>query len=142
MKKKIFVCLLAVVIVTMLCAQTVSAAEITPYWSNTSSTTFSFSVLNPGVAHIGVSYYGNSDFLHAKLTVEIQKRFLGVFWKTVDIGLENNKWVVYSGETDDTFYNTFPVDGTGTYRAKITLEVAGKSGVTDVIEDTIVSAYD
>jgi len=39
-----------------------------------------FRVLDPGEAHVGVTYNAKSDvFTQAKVTVKIQKKFLGLF---------------------------------------------------------------
>ena len=115
---------------------------ITPRFTNTNECTFNFQVLAPGEAHIVVDYNAKSAvFTEAKLTVKIQKRFLLLFWNTVDIGEPNNEWVAYSTDVDGRFYNYFPVDGKGTYRAVFTVEISGTSGVTDVIEETINFTY-
>lgn len=118
------------------------ANEVNPRLSHCSSATLTFTVADPDTAHVGVTYYGYPDsFVQAKVTVQIQKRFLGLFWKTVDIGYTNNKWVAYSNDVNGYFYNTFTVDGTGTYRANFTLEITGSDGTVDVMEDTIESKY-
>ena len=115
---------------------------ITPRFTNTNQCSFTFQVLEPGEAHVAVTYNAKRDvFTEAKLTVKIQKRFLLLFWNTVDIGEPNNEWVTYSSEVNGNFYNYFPVDGTGTYRAVFTLEISGTSGETDIIEDTIEDKY-
>ena len=125
---------------------TVSAVDaesgINPRFTNTNQCDFTFQVLEPGEAHISVAYYAKSAvFTEAKLTVKIQKRFLGFFWNTVDIGEPNNEWVAYSTEVYGEFYNYFPVDGTGTYRAVFTVEISGTSGETDILEETIECIY-
>lgn len=115
---------------------------ITPRFTNTNQCDFTFQVLDPGEAHVAVTYNAKRDvFTEAKLTVKIQKRFLAFFWNTVDIGEPNNEWVAYSNEIIGDFYNYFPVDGTGTYRAVFTLEISGTSGETDIIDDTIECTY-
>ena len=115
---------------------------ITPRFTNTNQCDFTFQVLAPGEAHVAVGYNAKSDvFTGAKLTVKIQKKFLLLFWNTVDIGEPNNEWVAYSDDTDGNFYNYFPVDGKGTYRAVFTVEISGTSGETDIIEETINCTY-
>ena len=115
---------------------------ITPRFTNTNECSFTFQVLAPGEAHVAVGYNAKSAvFTEAKLTVKIQKRFLAFFWNTVDIGEPNNEWVAYSYDTEGDFYNYFPVDGKGTYRAIFTVEISGTSGVTDVLEETINCTY-
>ena len=96
-----------------------------------------------GEAQVAISYVAKSDvFTSAKLTVKIQKRFLGLFWTTVDIGEPDNEWVAYCYDVYGDLYNSFPLESTGTYRAVFTVEFYGTSGVVDVIEDTIQSVYD
>jgi hypothetical protein len=115
---------------------------ISPRFSNCAECTYSF-VSAEGEAHVAVTYVAKSDvFSYAKLTVKIQKRFLGVFWNTVDIGEPNNEWVAYCYDVRGDFYNYFPLDSTGTYRAVFTIEFYGTTGVVDVIEDTIKSVYE
>jgi len=119
-----------------------TGSGITPRFTNTNQCNFVFQVLDPGEAHIAVDYNAKRDvFTEAKLTVKIQKKFLLLFWNTVDIGEPNNEWVAYSDDTDGNFYNYFPVDGKGTYRAVFTVEISGTSGETDIIEETINCTY-
>ena len=116
--------------------------EAVPYWNNTNTCTFSFAVLDPGTAYVEAIYSAKAEaFTQAKLTVKIQKRCLGVFWKTVDIGLTDDEWISYCYDRNGEFYNSFAADGTGTYRAVFTLEIAGTGGETDVIEQTIEYKY-
>lgn len=116
---------------------------ITTYLVNCNRCTCMFNVTQEGMADVGVTYYAKDDvFTYAKLTVKIQKRVLGLFWSTVDIGESNNEWVVYCYDVYGNFYNSFPLESTGTYRAVFTVEFYGTSGEVDVIEDTIESAYE
>ena len=156
-KKKmvnLFVCVLALI---TLCtgALTVSAGDETettithadtfenravmPRWNNDGTCSFNFQVLSPGVAHVSAAYSGS--FTQAKLTVKIQKRFLGFFWSTVDIGEPDDEWVSYSSQSSGNFYHSFSVSGTGTYRAQFTLEVTGTDGTVDVMEETLEYTY-
>ena len=125
---------------------TVSAVEneetVTPRFTNCDQCNFIFRVLDPGEAHVGVTYYAKSNvFTQAKLTVKIQKKFLGLFWRTVDIGTTNDEWIAYSNDVYGEFYNCFNVDGTGTYRAVFCVEIYGTSGAVDTIENTIEYKY-
>lgn len=74
--------------------------------------------------------------------MKIQKRFLGIFWSTVDIGYTDNEWIAYCYDLNGTVYNSFPLEDTGTYRAVFTVEIYGKDGSVDTIEDKITSTYD
>jgi hypothetical protein len=116
--------------------------QISPYYNNCYGCSCTFAVTDTGEAHVNVTYHAINDaFSEARVTVKIQKRFLGIFWKTVDIGLPNNEWIDTSTDINGVFYNSFDVDGTGTYRAIFTVEIIGIDGSVDVIEDTIESKY-
>ena len=149
--RKIFAIIMAVVLfcATYLPLMTVTsyAADddigISSYLVNCNLCTCTFSAAYGGMAQVGVTYNAKSDvFTYAKLTVKIQKRFLGLFWSTVDIGEPDNEWVAYCYDVHGDFYNSFPLESTGTYRAVFTVEFYGTSGEVDVIEDTIESAYE
>lgn len=106
------------------------------YLTNCSDAVMSFGV-SDGVASFYVSYTGREEtFTHAKLTVQIQKKFLGLFWRDVA-----DEWVGYCTELYGDFYDDIPVDGHGTYRAVFTLDVHGNTGRVDVMEDTIEYMY-
>ena len=111
--------------------------QISPYYTNCDRCVLSFAVIDPGEAHVDITYNAKSGlFSEARITVKIQKRFLGIFWKTVDIGLPNNEWTATSTDVNGDFYNWFNVDGTGTYRANFTVEIIGTDGSVDLIEET------
>ena len=114
---------------------------VAPCLDNAYDATISFVVIDPGVADFFVSYNGNPDtFMVAKLTVTFEKRFLGVFWRTVDIGWENNEWVGRNADLQGDFYDNVTLDGTGTYRANFTLTIYGPD-TADVIEKTLSYQY-
>ena len=100
-----------------------------------------FVVIDPGVADFFVSYNGNPNtFMVAKLTVTFEKRVLGVFWRTVEIGTENNEWIGYNADLQGDFYDNVTLDGTGTYRANFRLQIYGADS-SDVIEKTMSKQY-
>ena len=113
-----------------------SSTGISPRLTNLSGASFGFGVYDPGDATFVVTYEGRSgSFSYAKLTVQVQKKFLGLFWRDVD------EWTGYCYDVSGRFYDSVPADGTGTYRALFTLEVYGSTGVTDVIENEIDCKY-
>ena len=121
---------------------TANAQAISPRLTNCNECEFTFKIIAPGEAHVLATYYAKpSVFTQAKLTVKIQKKVLGLFWTTVDIGTANNEWIAYSNSVNGNFYNYFNVDGTGTYRAVFRLEVYGTSGVVDTIENSLEYKY-
>lgn len=110
--------------------------EISPYYLNANNCYVSFVAAN-GIAESVVSYKGvNGSFSHANITVKIQKRFLGVFWSKVD------EWTETCYDVNGLVSNSTPLEKTGTYRAVFTVEIYGKDGSVDTIEDTITSTYD
>lgn len=115
-----------------------SASEgISPYMTNCENASFTFIVESAEQASFWATYVGKEDtFVRAKLTVQVQKKHLGIFWFDAD-----DEWVSYSTVVNGTFYGFSPIDGAGTYRAKFKLEIEGSTGVTDTIEDTIEYKY-
>ena len=151
MKKNVkkMMCMIFALILAFSCTLPAVAQEssnneipVTTRLSHCSRCVTTFAVDDPGVATVAVRYSGYpSTFVEAKVTIQIQKKFLGLFWKTVDIGYANNEWIAYSSAVSGTFRNTFSLDGTGTYRAKFKVEFRGGDGTVDVIEDTIERKY-
>ncbi len=144
MKKKLLVAIsLILIMATMCCNLNVFAASVTPRWANCNQYTFTFAITDDGVAHVDVDYMGDgNNFASARMTIKLQKRFLLLFWNTVDIGYANNEWVETSTDLFDTFYNSFALSGKGTYRAVLTLEITGKDGSVDLIESELEYKYE
>ena len=144
MKKKIMTVISLVLIMAMMCCNvSVLAASVTPRWTNCDQYAFTFTINDSGIAHVNINYTGDSNkFAEARLTVQLEKRFLLVFWNTVDIGYTNNEWTETSTKLLGNFYNAFQLSDKGTYRAVMTLEIVGKDGSVDVIEDKIEYKYE
>lgn len=138
MKRKTALILSVIMVITMLFAAAfpASAEGISPRWSNSDECTTAFGVDDNGIAMVAISYTGRAGvFTSAKATVKIEKQFLWFFWNTVD------EWTgTCTDLLGDMYYET-QVDGRGTYRAVITVEFYGTSGVTDTVEDTIDAIY-
>lgn len=147
--KKFFKTLLTLLVSTAILVSGIVAVsangettEIMPRWNVATSKTFSFNVTDTNKANISIVYNADSsNFQKANLTVKVEKRFLLLFWTTVDIGYTNNEWTASSTNASGYFSNTFTVSGKGMYRAHITLEITGKNGQKDVIEETIEYEY-
>ena len=147
MKKRVKAIIAVVLSILMLwcgCATTYASeadAGIAPCLDYAYDTSMSFVVIEPGVADFMVSYNGNPNtFMVAKLTVKFEKKVLGVFWRTVDIGTENNEWVGYNADLQGVFFDYVTLDGTGTYRANFRLEIMGADS-SDIIEETMTYKY-
>lgn len=135
MKKTLHSILTVFLSMVLLCTGVLPAFAVdegvSTYMTNCDTTSMSFTVVD-GEAHFAVTYYAREDtFTQAKLTVQIQKKFLVFFWKDVA-----DEWVGYCTDLDGLFADSIPVDQTGTYRAIFKLEIFGTTD-TDVIEDTI-----
>ena len=142
--RKITKTLIAIMLVAIMCMtnltafasdeQTNSSTEISPRLSHMSNGAFSFAATADG-GYVNVRYYGYDSFVRADLTVKIEKRFLLVFWNDV------TEWSASSTEMEGHFYNTLPLNGTGTYRATFTLLITGNDGTVDTVEQVIESKY-
>ena len=109
-------------------------AGIMPCYNNVASVNSNFYITG-GNAVVSVSYSGIPDVTTgAKITVQLQKRNLMVFWKDV------TEWENVSDNEDATFTYSRPVSS-GTYRVKIRCEISGSGGATDVIEEELQDSY-
>ena len=112
-----------------------TSAGVTPRLSHLGGATFGFSALDSG-AHVDVSYEAYSaSFVEARVTFKLEKKTLIFFWKDLD------EWSATSTELWGDFYHIFALDGKGTYRATMRLEVWGIDGTCDVIEDSLQRKY-
>lgn len=108
---------------------------VSPRLSHMGGASFSF-VADEGGGDVSVLYEGYStSFVQAKVTIKLEKRFLLLFWNDVD------EWTATSTELWGFFNHNFELDGKGTYKATMTLEVTGTDGTVDVITDSIECTY-
>lgn len=107
---------------------------VMPCLEHTSNYSCYFSAASDG-GHVIVSYTGDSNFSYAVVNVKIEKRNLLVFWKDIC------EFSVSSYDINGYIYRLCQLDGSGTYRATITLTVYGNNGVTDTVTETIKSDY-
>ena len=132
------------VVVLLLCSTlgvfAESKSEITPFYVNANDVYFKLIVSNAG-ATFEVNYKGNSSFARAELSVKLQKKTLGIFWSTVDIPGSDDIWKGSSTLQTCTFFDTLPIDGTGTYRAVFTLNIYGTDGTVEEIEEKVEYKY-
>lgn len=137
MKKVISIILCAVLLLCGL--QTFAFAsdandEIMPCYNNAAVVESSFNIVN-GNAKVLVSYTGYAGVTTgARITIQLQKRNLLVFWKDV------TEWEEVSYNAVDMFEHSYPVSS-GTYRVKIRCEISGSGGATDVIEKELQDSY-
>lgn len=112
-----------------------TSTGVSPRFSHLGTAAFGFSTLDSG-AHVDVSYEAyKSSFVVARVTFKLEKKTLLFFWK--DLGEWSSSSTDYLGD----FYHIFPLDGNGTYKATMRLEVWGTDGTCDLIEDSRQSKY-
>lgn len=117
----------------------VSAKEIniTPYLNNAISIDTNLVIDSQGTATIVLGYTGtDTSFADAKITTQLQKRFLLVFWTDVDGGY----WVDESSESSYTAVHTLAVQ-TGTYRVKVEYLIYGTDGSVETVNDEAQYTY-
>ena len=132
--RKITKPLVAILLIAILSMANVTAFAtneiISPRLSHTEDGGFSFAIID-NVGCLDATYYGYDSFVRADLNVNVQKRFLLVFWK------DYYEWNASCTELIGDFYHEFAVEDSGKYRANFTLTVTGNDGTTDVITSTI-----
>jgi hypothetical protein len=110
---------------------------VSPRLDNGASVNTAFSVSSNGVAQIILKYNGNEqNTAGGKITTQLQKRFLLVFWTDVDGGY----WVDESGESSYTAVHTLAVQ-TGTYRVKVEYLIYGTDGSVETVNDEAEYTY-
>ena len=146
MKKSIcFVLCMAMLFISLSIPTFAAGTEengITPRYNNVHLTDSSFMVDSNGVAYVTVAYTGYTNITTgATITVELQKKFLGLFWTTVDIGMPDNMWV--ENVSDSKFFKSYSHQLTkkGTYRAEIHYTIYGTAGAADEVEDFLTDTY-
>lgn len=114
-----------------------SKNQITPYLNNVNQTFTSFYINDSGKATVSISYDGYDDVTsNVKITTQLQKRFLLVFWTDVDGGY----WVDESSESSYTAVHTLSV-ATGTYRVQVEYLLYGTDGSVETVNDEAQYTY-
>lgn len=129
--------ILSLTLIMCLTSITVSASEqttVTPRLSHLANCNFSFVASSIG-GTVSAKYYGLSSFSRADITVKVEKRFAIVLWNNI------GEWSSSSTNVNGSFSHVFALNGSGTYRATITLTITGTNGTTDTITETIKSKY-
>lgn len=137
MKKRILALTLSLLmlVLTGMTALPAAASDVAPCYNNTVMASTNFVIQSNGVAQVYVSYIGYSGVTTgATITIKLEKRFLGLFWKDVDIGEPNDtKTITVSDDQYDGIYSVqLPSDGT--YRATVKYVIRGTGGTADTIE--------
>lgn len=142
--KKLTKLFFAILLIATMCLTNVTAFAsegqtdenegIMPCLDNASNYNFSF-VASANGGEVIVTYRGDSNFSRADITVKIEKRNLLVFWKDI------YEFSVTSTDVNGSIYRLCPLDGSGNYRATITLTIHGTDGSSDSVTKTIKSDY-
>ncbi|MBQ8357750.1 MAG: hypothetical protein IJX39_08100 [Clostridia bacterium] len=138
MKKTLAIILCVVTLIGVLQMPMFAAeSDIMPLNNNTAISDVSFVIDSNGLAIIDVGYTGYYGVTTGgTITTKLQKRFMGVFWSTVDIGTEDKVWVDQSSEYDFSVEHTYQLEDTGTYRVVVNFVISGTGGADDEIELT------
>lgn len=111
-------------------AEISNGLSVTPRLANLAYSTFDF-VATSSEGTATIIYAGSGSFSHISVHVKVEKRFLLAFWNDVD------EWSTTSTSSTATLSHVFALDGNGTYRATLTLEVTGTNGTVETATDTI-----
>lgn len=115
----------------------ISAAEedIMPRYNNVSNVTASVGINDSGKLSITYKYSGSPEITtKAVITTYIEKKFLGLFWRRVDIGTTNDEWVDTINDYMYVGTRTHQLSSSGTYRVTIIYKIYGSGGSADEIE--------
>lgn len=116
----------------------VSAATqegVMPRYNNVSNVTASIGINDSGKLTITYRYSGaQSITTKAVITTYIEKKFLGLFWKRVDIGKTDNQWVDTINDYMYVGSRTHQLSSSGTYRVTVIYKIYGTGGSADEIE--------
>lgn len=123
----------------------VSAATeegIMPRYNNVSTVTGAMSINDSGKMTITYRYTGSSSITtKAVITTYIEKKFLGLFWKRVDIGTTDDQWVDTINDYKYAGSRTYQLSSSGTYRVTIIYKIYGSGGSADEIEVQKTDSY-
>lgn len=123
----------------------VSAATeegVMPRYNNVNLATGTISINDSGKLTITYKYTGSPSITtKAVITTYIEKKFLGLFWRRVDIGTTDDQWV---DTINNYMYNgsrTYQLSSSGTYRVTIIYKIYGSGGAADEIECQAQDSY-
>ncbi len=137
--KRIACLCLSILIVMGMVIVPISADEPAPCYVNTLSTTTNFGIWSDGEAFVMVSYLGYEDrATSAEITVQIQKKTLGLFWTDVS----NRSWTINAYGYRYAEEIIFQLSSKGTYRAVVNYTIYGFGGGPDVTESICQDKYE
>ncbi|MBR2908225.1 MAG: hypothetical protein IKJ04_08190 [Clostridia bacterium] len=120
-----------------------AGTEIQPRLSNIYVCEVDFDITSTGFASIYFEYFGDPEvFESATVEIYLEKRFLGVFWNRVDIGMPNNVWIDVFYEDNGYVDHTLQLTKKGTYRARFVMTFRGTGNEDDELEKTVQATYE
>lgn len=123
-------------------ASAASEGDIMPRYNNVSTVTASIGINDSGKLSITYKYSGAASITtKAVITTYIEKKFLGLFWRRVDIGTTNDEWVDTINDYRYTGSRTHQLSSSGTYRVTIIYKIYGTGGSADEIEVQKTDSY-
>lgn len=139
--KKAFAIIMVFVLSTAVFSIAVAADEPSKN-DNLVSTLVSCSISGSGLLTATSRYSGASGTISkGVITTKVEKRFLGIFWTTVNIGQPNNQWVDTSYSNYYTATHTVQLSSTGTYRVSSTFKITGTNGAVDTYTGQSIDTY-
>lgn len=126
---------------------TVSAAvptppdTVSPLYNNTASVYANMHIATDGLMQIRYSFSGLPVATKLVITTSLERKNMGFFWQTVEIGRPNNQWVDTCYDIDYRYTRNFRLPKKGTYRVKILFQVYGRGGAADEIPYSFTDTY-
>ncbi len=138
----ILILCLFVVPLSPVSAATVPEAEVMPCYNNVSNATVTIGISDNGKLTINYKYIGSPSITtKAVITTYVEKKFLGLFWRRVDIGTTDNKWVDTINDYMYVGTRTHQLSSSGTYRVTVIYKIYGSGGAADEIECQAKASY-
>lgn len=142
MKKQLKAMLTAILVLCLFVVPLHPVSAATPRYNNVSNVTAAISIDDEGELTITYKYVGDpSVTTKAVITTYVEKKFLGLFWKRVDIGTVNKEWVDTINHYTYTGSRIYRLSSSGTYRTTIVYKIYGTGGSADEIEIQKTDSY-
>lgn len=135
MKKQLKAMLTAILVLCLFVVPLHPVSAATPRYNNVATVTGAMSISETGKMSITYKYTGSESITtKAVITTYIEKKFLGLFWRRVDIGTVNNEWVDTINHYKYTGSRVHQLGASGTYRITIIYKIYGTGGAADEIQ--------
>lgn len=141
-KSNLFSCIL---ICLLLFSSTivVYATDVMPCYDNILYAETKAYLSDEGVLTIYNEYSAANDAIaEASITTYIEKRFLGIFWARVDIGVDGNAWTDTSTTSDYWNEYSFQLSSTGKYRITTEYIFTGIDGNIEEVTSEATATYE